>query len=875
MGIEHRTDSLQPALITPSASPPSRSHSLFHGAPADTTPSGQKNPSFSGPSIRTGPRFSSTPVSSTETPDISTLRSRSTSRLLSVWSTLAERYSLRVDQDDIVDIRTGQLVKDRGVVRGLDGRWDFGRFAAVGDEQLEYEKGGKGGGREESDDELDSFADVDEQHGVNGPRMTLSNLTSRATHAIDPTNDEDDAADLRAFLEDERHRKEKQVDAAEQDDVQLVGVHKERSDDELELWDASDFDIILSHEMPSSPTPILITPPRSESHTGFFEPLTLTKPRTPAPSTSSLPPSSPLVGSSRIPRLDLSRLSNLRRGSQTPSKPSPRKHRDEHPGPAASVAGSKNKHPPRANTPNPAPKTPVVDAKRGSQAPEIIEIGSSSDEDEDGLPLGSVVGSESRGLSAKARGKKRARSSGAAGSSEAEWGEPPATATVIRRKSKPLGSPTKKGRYTVLSESDPEDAVHRRARARSPWGSGGGLVSDRRRLVGPVQRRRGEGSQSEDQDNEHTPPGPPHPSAGRPRTLARAPSNSKRAVPNPLSPELTLPEQSQMQTAFEGRAEDIISHAIKGLYSLLTPEGMTALREQVRGQASGPGPGSGAASASTRHGVVFTPRRVSGRRRRSPPSSLSNKASSGVLHATPSSHRGRSAHPDPAYSRGTPPPSSPYEVDGHRGGYFEDSGGRSGDDDDDDDDDDSHDDDDDDSADDDDDDDNDLRLPTSPLLGTGGRSSRGGRHGLADSRPRASSIVERSRSRGRRVSFREVVTGAGGTRGTLSRGEIHRGGKRGEGERELTEGGVGSHPHRGDRAGSDYDESNGTRTRLRLGVQAQARGRSVGAPGYQESRQRSPSVVRVPTTSEYLKLVKTERVPVKVSGRRGKVGSIQ
>ncbi|KAJ3874637.1 hypothetical protein F5051DRAFT_455150 [Lentinula edodes] len=1100
MGLEHRTDSRQPPLITPSASPPSRSQSISYNPHANIITSG-KSSSSSGPSIRTGSRFSSTPLSTTETPDIPTLRSQSTSRLLSVWSTLADRYSLRVDQDDIVDIRTGQLVKDRGVVRGLNGKWDFGRFASVeddeGDEQLEYEEDrnrGTEGVQEESDDELDSFAYLDHQQGLDGPQegiespanpfMTLSNLTSRATHAIDPTNDEDDAADLRAFLEDERHRKETQGDAAEQDDIstgesrieeggsefvteidteteagfttegelfsdydevrmldteKVDKVHrspilrgKEGSEDELELWDASDFDIILSsekaNEIPSSSKskshPHLITPPNSstysESHTDLFEPLvssppllspiysstrsksrqrsstdhpptTITKPFTPAPSTS-LPSSSPFINSSRIPRLDLSRLSNLRRGrsqSRSPSKVSQRKNEDT--GTAVSVAGSKN--PSRSKTANPElppsyftpstsrmskrhsseairtssspqnpgksvrhkgkgqtgagevdknshsgkfePKSTAVDVKGKSKAREIIEIDSSSDE----LPLDSIT-SSSRRLSAKARGKKRARSSGASWSSEAEWENDSHQAaggstTINHRKSKLMGSPTKKGRYTVLSDSEPEEVIHHTS-AHSSYEidpiSSPAKLSPRRapQNTHPEQRRRNDSSQSrsrqsrlasnvqlyedkndDHQEKEHSPHGSLHRSAGRSRSRARA--NSKRAVTNLLSDtdlghtanfhdypmrdpspsryvttkcddtgqsDIMLSparaaSQSQIQKAFEGRAKDIISNAIKGLYSLLTPEGMTALQEQVQEPGSRPSSHRRRIShPSTGHEMVYTPRRTSSRPHApsdasitSSPGSLSNKAGSSFLYATPSSHRGRShlqSHPDPTYSRGTLPPSSPYsELDEDRGhDYFEESDKQDLESD-------------------------DQPLPTSsPLkLISSSRRERSGPLNLRDfpnSRPRASSIVQRSRSRGRRVSFKEIAsetqTKAGETRRTLSREisvedpvqEIHREGKRVEVDAMTL--------HREDEAGSD--DSNGSdATRPRLAVQS--RMRSVGTPGpptyrgkRQQFRQRSPSILRAPTKSEPPELVETEPLPIRVPSRPKKVKAV-
>lgn len=41
-------------------------------------------------------------------------------KLLGVWSSLAERYAKPIDEDDIVDIVTGQVIQDRGVISSWD-----------------------------------------------------------------------------------------------------------------------------------------------------------------------------------------------------------------------------------------------------------------------------------------------------------------------------------------------------------------------------------------------------------------------------------------------------------------------------------------------------------------------------------------------------------------------------------------------------------------------------------------------------------------------------------------------------------------------------------------------------------------------------------
>ncbi|KAE9383929.1 hypothetical protein BT96DRAFT_706096 [Gymnopus androsaceus JB14] len=149
-------------------------------------------------------RFSST---STSVPNLSNLREASTSRLLDIWSSLAERYPLKEDQDDIIDIRSGELVEDRGVVRylnGAAGTWEFGRFADI-EVDMEEEPG-------EEEEILQSDNELD------------ASPPNRAIRMFDPQNDEQDAADLKAFLEDENRRREAQgyVDESLSEDLPLT-----------------------------------------------------------------------------------------------------------------------------------------------------------------------------------------------------------------------------------------------------------------------------------------------------------------------------------------------------------------------------------------------------------------------------------------------------------------------------------------------------------------------------------------------------------------------------------------------------------------------------------------------------------------------------
>ncbi|KAJ7134650.1 hypothetical protein C8R44DRAFT_771064 [Mycena epipterygia] len=138
------------APITPSASPaPASNSKSFFPAPyriADEAPPLKRQ------------RCSSTPrpprASSSATPDdfnIGREREASALRMLDVWSQLAEKYSRRIDEDDIVDLVTGKIVKDRGVL-SAETPWKIGRFADLDDSTGSDEED------EDDVDELDAFA---------------------------------------------------------------------------------------------------------------------------------------------------------------------------------------------------------------------------------------------------------------------------------------------------------------------------------------------------------------------------------------------------------------------------------------------------------------------------------------------------------------------------------------------------------------------------------------------------------------------------------------------------------------------------------------------------------------------------------------------
>jgi hypothetical protein len=76
--------------------------------------------------------------------------------LKGAWEQLAKHYACPLDEDDIIDLREGKILKDRGVVRGLDGQVSFGgifRGTPILDEV-----GGAHTKDEDDFDELDSIS---------------------------------------------------------------------------------------------------------------------------------------------------------------------------------------------------------------------------------------------------------------------------------------------------------------------------------------------------------------------------------------------------------------------------------------------------------------------------------------------------------------------------------------------------------------------------------------------------------------------------------------------------------------------------------------------------------------------------------------------
>ncbi|KAJ7184116.1 hypothetical protein C8R46DRAFT_1208352 [Mycena filopes] len=193
--------------------------------------------------------------SSSATPDdLSVERHASAKRLHDVWDQLAEKYSRRIDEDDIVDLVTGEIVKDRGVL-SAETPWKFGRFAdeSVDDSSATDEE-------EEDDDDIDPLDLLAEP-----PQVSIRNWMVPPVRIVDPA----DAQDLEDFMDAERRRRENggeeeiseleeepdEADASFDDESDAIDplpappsrtVEIDDSDDELDSWGFVDESNVVS-----------------------------------------------------------------------------------------------------------------------------------------------------------------------------------------------------------------------------------------------------------------------------------------------------------------------------------------------------------------------------------------------------------------------------------------------------------------------------------------------------------------------------------------------------------------------------------------------------------------------------------------------------
>lgn len=238
---QHSKERIVPrtALITPSASPPAprASSSAARTKSVSRPPPSKRARVYSSSSSPQPSNRASSSSSRAEPVDPTRDEAwrASSKRLLDVWSSLAERYNVPLDQDDIIDLRTVELVKDRGVVRRAKSTFDIGYF---GDPRVDENDGEPSQGaeveevqedeeEEEGDDEIDAFASE--------PSVPVKIEMEKLKRHVPPFRaaDPDDASDLREFLEEERRRREMEGEDADRDEesdiANLLELHS--SDD--------------------------------------------------------------------------------------------------------------------------------------------------------------------------------------------------------------------------------------------------------------------------------------------------------------------------------------------------------------------------------------------------------------------------------------------------------------------------------------------------------------------------------------------------------------------------------------------------------------------------------------------------------------------
>ncbi|KAF9013393.1 hypothetical protein BDQ17DRAFT_1343349 [Cyathus striatus] len=201
-------NSFKPPLITPSASPPPWTSTSISGRHPDTGLPPLKRSRASATPHPTSFFMSSTTAGHEPGTDFHKERQASAMRLLDVWSNLAERYTRRLDEDDIVDLRTLEIVTDNGVMRGI-GKVDFGSISEVQEGNRDNE--GEGEDEEEDNedegdvDELDTITRVDSDcYELEALETQIHARTMPLVSSLNPV----DAEDLKEFMEAEKRRKE-------------------------------------------------------------------------------------------------------------------------------------------------------------------------------------------------------------------------------------------------------------------------------------------------------------------------------------------------------------------------------------------------------------------------------------------------------------------------------------------------------------------------------------------------------------------------------------------------------------------------------------------------------------------------------------------
>ncbi|PSR74809.1 hypothetical protein PHLCEN_2v9523 [Hermanssonia centrifuga] len=222
------------ALITPSASPPiARTPQALRRTSTSRPPPSKRQRVGSTHSVLLPPSSKSAASSSVIQP-IDPSRDEawraSSQRLWSVWDSLADRYNVPLDEDDIIDLRSQKIIRDRGITRSHKRTFEIGYFAdpadpAASEEDATSEDDGAQTEAEDRD-ELDLLTPQ--------PKIPIKLEMEKMNRYVPPfsTTNPADAEDLKEFLQAERERKELGGDDDDEDEEtsDLGGCHEQSSE---------------------------------------------------------------------------------------------------------------------------------------------------------------------------------------------------------------------------------------------------------------------------------------------------------------------------------------------------------------------------------------------------------------------------------------------------------------------------------------------------------------------------------------------------------------------------------------------------------------------------------------------------------------------
>ncbi|KAG9122120.1 hypothetical protein FRC07_001635 [Ceratobasidium sp. 392] len=177
------------------------------------------------------------PSSASSTIDFDALdaaRRRSSARVMSLWESLAARYARPLDEDDEIDILTGKIYKDRGVLRAASEKgWKIGSFGetievepVVSASEAETETGTSECDDAEGEDTAGDTEDADEEE--EDPFETWSyDWQYRQLPPPRPELSPQDAEDLKEFLAAEH--------AIQEENTRTSGNQPKLAEDEDEV----------------------------------------------------------------------------------------------------------------------------------------------------------------------------------------------------------------------------------------------------------------------------------------------------------------------------------------------------------------------------------------------------------------------------------------------------------------------------------------------------------------------------------------------------------------------------------------------------------------------------------------------------------------